>query len=72
MPHYEEKRILEMSGVDCTLKGDSILSRLKRQIEENPEQSILSDDSSSINYKDFDLKSNGLANYLKENFDLKK
>ncbi len=68
----EEKRILEMSGDDWDIKPDSILTLLKRQIRKNPAQTILSDYKSSLNYHDFDLKTNSLANYLKDNFNVEK
>ncbi|WP_366925544.1 AMP-binding protein [uncultured Methanobrevibacter sp.] len=66
----EKEMILENSGVKRDFETDSILSSLRKQIMENPYQIILSDNESSLSYEDFNLKTNSLANYLKDNFNL--
>ena len=68
----ERKRIIEMAGVKEDVKYDSILAALKEQIDKNPTMTILSDCESSLSYNDFDLKTNSLANYLKDNFTVEK
>ena len=68
----ERERIMEMAGVKEDLKYDSILTALKEQIAKNPTMTILSDCESSLSYNDFDLKTNSLANYLKDNFAVEK
>ena len=72
LSNMEKQKILEMSGVDSNIKTEPILTALKRQALKNPTQTIVSDYKSSINYRKFDLKTNSLANYLKDNFDIKK
>ena len=67
----EEKEIIEISGSDSDIKTEPILATLKRQVAKNPKQIILSDDKTSLSYADFNLKTNSLANYLKDNFDVK-
>ena len=67
----EEDKLIEMSGFDSEIKTESILVALARNVEENPTQIILSDDKSYFNYKEFDSYTNSLANYLKDNFDVK-
>ena len=72
LSHSQEERILEMSGINNVIKSNSILATLKRQIKEHPAQIILSDDKSSLNYNDFNLKTNSLANYLRKEYNVKK
>ena len=72
LSHSQEEMILEMSGINKSIKSDSILTRLKRQIKKHPAQVILSDCKYFLNYNEFNLKTNSLANYLKDNFDVKK
>ena len=67
---YEEELILEKSSVKMDIETDPILTSLKKQIKENPSQIILSNQDSSLSYEDFDLKTNSLANYLKDNFNV--
>jgi amino acid adenylation domain-containing protein len=64
----ERERIMEMAGVSEDVKYDSIMTALKKQIAKNPAMTILSDCKSSLSYNDFNLKTNSLANYLKDNF----
>ena len=68
----KRKKIMEMAGVKEDVKYDSILTALKEQIDKNSSMTILSDYMSSLSYNDFDLKTNSLANYLKDNFAVEK
>ena len=68
----EKKRIIEMAGVKEDINYDSIPTALKEQIAKNPTMPILSDCESCLSYNDFDLKTNSLANYLKDNFAVEK
>ena len=68
----EREMIMEMAGVKADVKYDSILTALKEQIAKNPAMTILSDCESSLSYNDFDLKTNSLANYLKDKFSVEK
>ncbi len=68
----EEDNIIKMSGSNDDFDSNSILSELNTQIDKNPTQVILSDDKTDLRYAEFDLKTNSLANYLHDNFDIKK
>ena len=70
-PENEEK-IIRMAGSESEITHDPILLSFKKQVEKNPEKVILSDEKSSLTYRDLDMKTNSLANYLKENFGVKR
>ena len=64
----EKERIIEMAGVKEDVEYDSILTALRGQVAKNPEKIILSDCKSCLSYRDLDMKTNSLANYLKDSF----
>ena len=67
----EEYKLIGLSGFDSKIKTESILDALARNVEKNPDQIILADDKSYFSYKEFDLCTNSLTNYLKDNFNVK-
>ena len=67
----KEEKIIKLAGRNKQIPHDSILDALNKRIRKNPNQIILSDDSSSIDYNDFNLKTNSLANYLMDKFAVK-
>ena len=72
LSYGEREWIMEIAGVKEDVTYDSIPTALKEQIAKNPTMTILSDCESYLNYNDFDLKTNSLANYLKDNYDVEK
>ena len=66
----EEEKLIEMAGVNQEIEAFDILECLKNQIGENPGKIILSDDNVDLTYEEFNHKSNSLANYLKDNFNV--
>lgn len=67
----EKENLIKTTGSDCDVEYDSLLDRFRMCIRQNPSKTILSDDDSSLSYEELDLKSNSLANFLKDKFDIR-
>ena len=70
-PAHEEM-IMKMAGFNRDVIHEPIVVSFKKQVEKYPEKVILSNDETSLTYTDLNLRTNSLANYLKDKCGVKK
>ena len=68
----QEEKIIKMAGFNGDEIHEPIVISFKKQVEKCPEKVILSDNKTSLTYTDLNLRTNSLANYLKDKYGVKK